>query len=92
MLYGNIISNIPSRFINEIDSELLNVEESSINTPLTFNTNKINGDYNNGDIVIHKLFGKGVVINFDERYLTIAFSKNYGVKKVLKNYEGLRRL
>ncbi len=92
MLYGNIISNIPSRFINEIDSELLNVEESSINTPLTFNTNKTNGDYNNGDIVIHKLFGKGVVINFDERYLTIAFSKNYGVKKVLKNYEGLRRL
>lgn len=92
MLYGNIISNIPSRFINEIDSELLNVEESSINTPFIFNTNKINGDYNNGDIVIHKLFGKGVVINFDERYLTIAFSKNYGVKKVLKNYEGLRRL
>ena len=93
MLYGNIISNIPSRFINEIDSELLlKVEESSINTPLIFNTNKINGDYNNGDIVIHKLFGKGVVINFDEKYLTIAFSKNYGVKKVLKNYEGLRRL
>lgn len=93
MLYGNIVSNIPSRFINEIDDELLfKVENKSIKNTFKFNTNKTNGEYNNGDIVLHKLFGKGVIINSDEKYLTIAFSKNYGVKKVLKNYDGLTKI
>ncbi len=93
MLYGNIISNIPSRFISEIDTSLLAKEEAPIIKNIIKSTiNKVVGEYNNGDIVVHKLFGKGVVLENDDKYLTIAFSKNYGVKKVLKNYEGLRRV
>ena len=48
--------------------------------------------YNHGDIVMHDTYGKGVVIDADERFVTIAFDKRFGIKKLLSNYQGLRRM
>ena len=28
----------------------------------------------------------------EDNYITIAFSKNYGIRKIMKSYKGLRRI
>ena len=98
MLYGNVSFNPPSRFINEIDTDLIEKDEkvNNISGVKEFNKEKYykteNTLYNHGDIVIHDTYGKGVVIDADERFVTIAFDKRFGIKKLLSNYQGLRRI
>lgn len=98
MLYGNVSFNPPSRFINEIDTDLIEKDEkvNNINGVKEFNKERYykteNTLYNHGDIVMHDTYGKGVVIDADERFVTIAFDKRFGIKKLLSNYQGLRRI
>lgn len=98
MLYGNVNFNPPSRFINEIDHDLIEKDEkvNNISGVKDFNKEKYykteNTLYNHGDIVMHDTYGKGVVIDADERFVTIAFDKRFGIKKLLSNYQGLRRI
>ena len=98
MLYGNVSFNPPSRFINEIDQDLIEKDEkaNNISGVKEFNKEKYykteNTLYNHGDIVMHDTYGKGVVIDADERFVTIAFDKRFGIKKLLSNYQGLRRI
>ena len=98
MLYGNVNFNPPSRFINEIDHDLIEKDEkvNNISGVKEFNKEKYykteNTLYNHGDIVMHDTYGKGVVIDADERFVTIAFDKRFGIKKLLSNYQGLRRI
>ena len=48
-------------------------------------------EYNAGDVVNHLSFGRGVVVGVDERFVTVAFKKEFGIKKFLRNYKGLRK-
>ena len=94
MLYGNVSRNQPSRFIEEIDSSLLDSKE---NKGLNFFDkskvySKTSGDFKAGDIVFHNSYGKGVVTSCDERFVTVAFDKRFGIKKFLSNYQNLRRI
>lgn len=95
MLFGKTNVFPPSRFISEIDSNLIEKEETRSKMPI-FNKNKYykedNTLFNHGDIVMHLLFGKGVVIDSDEKFVTIAFDKRFGIKKVLTNYQGLKKI
>ncbi len=95
MLFGKTNVFPPSRFISEIDSNLIEKEETQSKMPI-FNKNKYykedNTLFNHGDIVMHLLFGKGVVIDSDEKFVTIAFDKRFGIKKVLTNYQGLKKI
>ena len=95
MMFGNTNMNPPSRFINEIDAELIEKEESKV-VEKSFDKAKFynaeGATYKHGDIVMHTIFGKGVVIDSDEKFVTVAFSKRFGIKKVLNNYQGLRRM
>ena len=95
MMYGHDMSNPPSRFIAEIDPKYIesNVEEKRvINKELLYNSNEEdNESFNVGDIVIHLSYDKGVVVSVDDRFVTVAFNKRYGIKKFLKNYKGLRK-
>ena len=49
-------------------------------------------NYNKGDIVNHLLYGKGVVIDVVGDFVSIAFAKNYGVKKIMKNHKNLKKI
>ncbi len=92
MLYGKEMFNSPSRFISEINSDLIesNIsEEVKINKNLLYNEDKTT--YKVGEVVHHLSFGKGVVIAFDERFVTVAFDKRFGIKKFLNNYKGLKK-
>lgn len=95
MLFGNTNMNPPSRFIAEIDGNLIEKEESKPETKVFNKTNFYEGeriDYKHGEIVMHASFGKGVVVDNDERFVTVAFNKRFGIKKFLNNYQGLRRI
>lgn len=95
MLFGNTNMNPPSRFIAEIDSNLIEKEESKTENKVFNKTNFYEGDridYKHGEIVMHASFGKGVVVDNDERFVTVAFDKRFGIKKFLNNYQGLRRI
>ena len=92
MLYGKDMMNPPSRFISEIASEYIesNIqEEKKIKKEMFYDDS--NSEYKSGEIVHHLSFGKGVVIGCDERFVTVAFDKRFGVKKFLKNYKGLKK-
>lgn len=40
---------------------------------------------NNGDVVIHKIFGEGVVIEVDVENITVAFNKKIGIKQIINS-------
>ena len=48
--------------------------------------------YNYGDKVEHDTYGLGVVIEVTNTILTVAFNKNVGIKKILKNHKSIRRV
>ena len=94
ILYGNEVTNPPSRFIDEIDDSLLEKRELS-NEGIKINNKKM---YNNsdscyvvGDVVCHTIFGRGTVVFVDDRFIQVAFDKRFGIKKFLKNYTGLKK-
>ena len=49
-------------------------------------------DYKKGDLVVHTIYGKGVITDVDDRFATIAFAKNFGIRKLMKNHKGLKKL
>lgn len=96
MLYGKDNSNPPSRFIEEIDDSLLEMTNSSIKEEKVINKEEMYSDseveYKNGDIVMHTTYGRGVVISVDKSIITIAFAKNFGVRKLMKNHKSIKKL
>ena len=96
MLYGREMMNIPSRFIDEIESDLIEKIDKTNNNSIKINSKMLyNNDdeqsYKSGDVVTHLTFGRGVVVGVDDRFVTIAFNKRFGIKKFLKNYTGIKK-
>lgn len=97
MLYGKTTQNPPSRFISEIEDGLLEVSNMSIKEEKTFNKNDVysdtvDTDFNKGDVVLHTMYGKGVIVDMDDRFLSVAFARNFGVKKIAKNFKGIKKM
>ena len=92
MLYGKDMTNPPSRFIAEIAPEYIEsniLENKKINKDLLYNEE--DSEYKSGDVVTHLTFGKGVVVGVDDRFVSVAFDKRYGIRKFFKNYKGLKK-
>ena len=96
MLYGKTTSNAPSRFISEIDKRVLESSNMSIKEEKVLDKSMMYSDedvdFKKGDIVMHTIYGRGVVIGVDERFVSIAFARNYGVRKLMKNHKGLKKM
>ncbi len=97
MLYGHENINLPSRFIDEIDNNLLEVDEKIINNKndnfvIEDMYNDDDTDYNIGDTVMHTIYGKGVVVGVEKSIITIAFNKNFGIRKLMKNHKSLKKI
>ena len=41
---------------------------------------------------MHTTYGRGVVIGVDKTIVTIAFAKNFGVRKLMKNHKSLKKM
>ena len=83
MLFGQIKSNLPSRFIEEINQEDIeklfeenkSTKEIKINKKDNFNDNA---------------YGNGIVVSLEKSVATIAFK--VGIKKILTTYKGLKKI
>lgn len=96
MMYGRTSQNIPSRFLNEIDPELLEMDKSLMTNEKViakeemYRTDDV--EYLVGDVVMHTMYGRGVVVGIDKTLVTIAFSKQYGIRKLMKNHKSLKKV
>ena len=98
MLFGQIKSNMPSRFIEEINAEDIeklfeenkSTKEIKINKRDNFNDEDL--ELRVGDHVEHNMHGRGIVISVEKSVATIAFSNSVGIKKILTTYKGLKKL
>ncbi len=97
MLYGKDVMNPPSRFIGEIDKDLLDVEnenllpEEKIDKHDYYNKAE-DVDIKEGDVIMHTTYERGVVISVDGDYITVAFNKRFGIKKLLKTHKSINKL
>ena len=92
MLYGNTTSNPPSRFINEIDRKYLDTDVPE--EPPRFAREEMidrNATYSVGDKVIHDKYGEGIIVGLGS-ILTIAFSHEYGIIKIMKGHKSIRKV
>ena len=93
-LFGKSSSNIPSRFIGEISSDLIEsniVENKTIKTGEMYESGR-NDDLNVGDRVRHERYGDGVVVKIDDSLATIAFGFKDGIKQLAKNHKSLKKI
>ena len=96
-------AKLPSRFIKEIDPAYIdNVDQKKETfTSKIFDEDIVIHDqkkekpkdqvYRNGDAVIHKIYGEGVVIGSSGGVLQIAFAHPHGVKKILASHPSIRK-
>ena len=100
--YSYVLSSakMPSRFIKEIDERYVEHVDrkekvSSVFDTEIFVTERKEADsvpqYRNGDIIIHKIFGEGILISNDNGILSIAFAHPHGVKKILASHPSIRK-
>lgn len=95
-LFGQVSMNFPSRFIKEINSDLIDKEESVSLKNNSYIGNMYERDLNDdlkvGDKVVHDKFGEGVVVKIDGSVATIAFGYMYGIKNLAKNHKSIKRV
>lgn len=95
-LFGQVSMNFPSRFIKEINSDLIDKEESGSLKNNSYIGNMYERDLNDdlkvGDKVVHDKFGEGIVVKIDGSVATIAFGYMYGIKNLAKNHKSIKRV
>lgn len=94
MIYGQESPSVLSRFVREIDPDLIekvNKEEKE-QVKKEKRVYKEDRVFNYGDKVNHEIYGDGVVIEVTNTILTVAFNKDVGIKKILKNHKSIRRV
>lgn len=95
MLFGNINRNIPSRFINEIDEEYLDIDKNKPHTKILSKVHKKidkNIKYEIGEKISHTDFGEGIIISIDKSILTVAFPHPIGIKKLMKGHPNIKKI
>ncbi len=97
ILYGQEQANIVSRFINEMDDQLIDVvnkEEKVIKTnePKKTLLDDSECNYQANDFVYHDIFGTGKVITVEKSVVKVAFKMPYGIKILMKNHPSLHKI
>ncbi len=91
LLYGKEQINSPSRFIKEIEKELIESKEKledEVNYDEMYTDEAI--ELGKGDIIEHDTYGLGTVISVDGDLVSIAFKA--GLKKLLKNHKSIKKV
>ncbi len=97
VLFGNDQANPPSRFISEIDEDLVektHLEEEKQKQEISQDEvfYKEDVDYQVGDFVYHENFGAGRVLEVTDTLVTVAFKHPIGVRKLMKNHKSLSKV
>ncbi len=103
--YGRSEDNPASRFIREMDRDAYqiyrkpvkkdinasSVKKIPVSKPIE-NTRTNVATFNIGDKISHKAFGNGVVVASNGDLITVAFSAEFGIKKLKANHPAIRKL
>jgi len=94
MLFGQTKSNLTSRFLKEIDNNLIEKHELATGflKELTIKKPKLTDNrhgYKIGDNVQHKIYGNGVIVELKGYIATIVFGKE--IKKILVTHTFLKK-
>ncbi|MDD3241681.1 MAG: 3'-5' exonuclease [Bacilli bacterium] len=97
VLFGKEQNNPPSRFISEIDKELLNIiskeeKQEAERIRVEDKLYKEDVNYQIGDYVYHDVFGSGRVVEVSNTLISIAFKSPHGIKKLMKNHKSIRKV
>ena len=94
MLYGVESPAVLSRFVREIDEDLIEEIDKDKKQVVKKENKMYDTDqtYNYGDKVQHDTYGLGVVIEVTNTILTVAFNKNVGIKKLMKNHKSIKKV
>ena len=99
MLYGKDTMNPPSRFIKEVDQNLLDIDNEML-----FNDDKpkidkktlykknTDVDFKPGDVIMHTTYGKGVIVEVNGDFITVAFNKNFGIRRLMKTHTSITKV
>lgn len=97
MVYGQIKESKLSRFISELDQSYfksLNTKADDLTSEKVkpVKKNKVDG-YNVGQKVLHKVYGKGVIVGFEgERNIKVAFEHPTGIKVLQKDHPSYEKI
>ncbi len=96
-LFGKEQVNPASRFISEIDKDLLEIkskEEKEESEKLVKEDVMYKEDmnYEVGDYVYHDIFGAGRVVEVSNTLMSIAFKSPHGIKKLMKNHKSIKKV
>ncbi len=97
-LFGKEQVNPVSRFINEINKDLIDTnskeelkpQEKKIEVGEMFRKEDV--DYKVGDYVYHESFGTGKVVEVSDTLISVAFKLPHGVRKLMKNHKKLSKI
>lgn len=91
-IFGQESYNLPSRFIDEVNPDYLNIDFKEKEVKIIDKKDMINSDieYSVGDKVEHDVFGKGVIVSVNKSILTIAFKD--GIKTLMKGHKSIRKV
>jgi len=95
MLYGRDQANVPSRFIGEINQELLEFANDKAQPKVVKQEKNVydeDVDFNIGDKIMHDKYGKGVIIEVGPTLVSVAFSREHGIKKLLKKHKSIQKI
>ena len=83
-----------SPFLKEIDKDIesLNTLKYSkkYDDEIYENNYKSNDNLTEGDKILHEIFGEGIILLDEGDIIEVAFSKKYGVKRILKNHKKVK--
>jgi DNA helicase-2/ATP-dependent DNA helicase PcrA len=94
-IFGMDSMNPVSRFLKEIDNNLLvcdEKEDTFVPKIIKRDMIDVNADYNVGDKVVHDTFGHGIIVSVDKSILTIAFPHPVGIKKLMKGHKSIKKI
>ena len=94
-LQSRFISEIDSRYIDHVDERPTPFRSAIFDEDIVIQDRRKekpkDDQYHNGDTVIHKIYGEGIVIGSENGVLQIAFSHPHGVKKILASHPSIRK-
>lgn len=93
-IYGMDNANPVSRFIKEIDEDLIIKDNADDEIKIVKKDNMIdkNAEYRVGDKIKHDTFGVGVIVSVDKSIVSIAFPHPIGIKMLMKGHKSIKKI
>ena len=96
---SRFVKEVDEKYIEHLDKPVLK-QQSVFDVPFTTKFSSIEpkkevprrpSRYRKSDVVIHKIFGEGVVVKCDGDFVTVAFSYPHGTKTIKADHPSIRK-